>query len=318
MEQIIVRSPAFTRARVFTSRERAYAEAHHRPAVHYAMFFAAKEAVPRRSARVPRGIIEVVTRAKRASQSRAHRRAKEVAAEFPASRSAAFAELYGHITAVQTPSLSPRESCLRVEEQANAAPGSWPPASRELRGMPRRPRVALPDALMMNPPLLDDITRNNRGPAADTPTSHAQGDADAFICPPPQRWKSLGRALVLHPAYDAKQVLRGTVGVIGGSRDFPVPPKSWTGFAAARTELATRLRHDAGGSVRRPRVPALHSRHRLPPELRGQRLAKHHRRGSGRHLEEQVLAGAPALARDDSSFRPAHALARGPARSEEV
>lgn len=44
MERILLRSPNFTR-RVFTDAERDYCEAHHRPAVHYATHFAAKEAV---------------------------------------------------------------------------------------------------------------------------------------------------------------------------------------------------------------------------------------------------------------------------------
>lgn len=44
MEAILQRSPGFT-ARVFSEEERAYCEAHHRPAVHYATHFAAKEAV---------------------------------------------------------------------------------------------------------------------------------------------------------------------------------------------------------------------------------------------------------------------------------
>lgn len=44
MEQILQRSPAFA-ARVFSEEERAYCERHHKPAVHYATHFAAKEAV---------------------------------------------------------------------------------------------------------------------------------------------------------------------------------------------------------------------------------------------------------------------------------
>ena len=44
MEQILQRSPGFT-ARVFSEGERAYCERCHRPAVHYATHFAAKEAV---------------------------------------------------------------------------------------------------------------------------------------------------------------------------------------------------------------------------------------------------------------------------------
>lgn len=44
MEQILMRSPSFAQ-RVFTADERAYCEAHHRPAVRYATHFAAKEAV---------------------------------------------------------------------------------------------------------------------------------------------------------------------------------------------------------------------------------------------------------------------------------
>ena len=44
MEQILTRSPGFAH-RVFTDAERAYCERHHKPAVHYATHFAAKEAV---------------------------------------------------------------------------------------------------------------------------------------------------------------------------------------------------------------------------------------------------------------------------------
>lgn len=44
MERILERTPHF-KERVFTEDERAYCEAKHNPAVHYALFFAAKEAV---------------------------------------------------------------------------------------------------------------------------------------------------------------------------------------------------------------------------------------------------------------------------------
>lgn len=44
MEAIVKRSPAFVR-KVFTAGERAYCDAKHNPAVHYATHFAAKEAV---------------------------------------------------------------------------------------------------------------------------------------------------------------------------------------------------------------------------------------------------------------------------------
>jgi len=44
MERILQRTPHF-KERVFTDDERAYCEAKHNPAVHYALFFAAKEAV---------------------------------------------------------------------------------------------------------------------------------------------------------------------------------------------------------------------------------------------------------------------------------
>lgn len=44
MEKILTRSPQFP-FRVFSEEERAYCESHHRPAVHYATHFAAKEAV---------------------------------------------------------------------------------------------------------------------------------------------------------------------------------------------------------------------------------------------------------------------------------
>ena len=44
MEAIVRRSPAFVR-KVFTADERAYCDAKHNPAAHYATHFAAKEAV---------------------------------------------------------------------------------------------------------------------------------------------------------------------------------------------------------------------------------------------------------------------------------
>ncbi len=44
MEKILARTPSFA-MRVFSAEERAYCEAHHRPAVHFATHFAAKEAV---------------------------------------------------------------------------------------------------------------------------------------------------------------------------------------------------------------------------------------------------------------------------------
>lgn len=44
METILARTPSFA-LRVFSDDERAYCEAHHRPAVHFATHFAAKEAV---------------------------------------------------------------------------------------------------------------------------------------------------------------------------------------------------------------------------------------------------------------------------------
>ena len=44
MEKVLTRSPRFPR-RVFSEAEQAYCERHHRPAVHYATHFAAKEAV---------------------------------------------------------------------------------------------------------------------------------------------------------------------------------------------------------------------------------------------------------------------------------
>ena len=44
MEDILRRTPNF-KQRVFTEDERAYCESKHNPAVHYALFFAAKEAV---------------------------------------------------------------------------------------------------------------------------------------------------------------------------------------------------------------------------------------------------------------------------------
>ena len=44
IEKILARTPSF-KARVFTEQEREYCDKKHKPAVHYAMRFAAKEAV---------------------------------------------------------------------------------------------------------------------------------------------------------------------------------------------------------------------------------------------------------------------------------
>ena len=142
MEQIIVRSPAFTR-RVFSEQERAYAEAHHRPAVHYAMFFAAKEAVLKAlGTGFSRGIkvtdVEVVHEQSGRPNAVLHGRAKEVAAE------------------------------LGIQELAARF--------KELRGMLDDLEAQLPDAMDDEPAPADDTATT--APAADTP-SHAQGDADA-------------------------------------------------------------------------------------------------------------------------------------------
>ena len=137
MEQIIVRSPAFTR-RVFSEQERAYAEAHHRPAVHYAMFFAAKEAVLKAlGTGFSRGIkvtdIEVVHEQSGRPNAVLHGRAKEVAAELgiqelPLSLSRT------HDTAVANAIAVTKESRPRVEDKPTPRQ-ELAARFKELRGM---------------------------------------------------------------------------------------------------------------------------------------------------------------------------------------
>ena len=178
MEQIIVRSPAFTR-RVFSEQERAYAEAHHRPAVHYAMFFAAKEAVLKAlGTGFSRGIkvtdVEVVHEQSGRPNAVLHGRAKEVAAELgvqelPLSLSRT------HDTAVANAIAVTKESRPRVEDKPTPRQ-ELAARFKELRGMLDDLESQLPDALDDEPAPADDTATT--APAADTP-SHAQGDADA-------------------------------------------------------------------------------------------------------------------------------------------
>ena len=178
MEQIIVRSPAFTR-RVFSEQERAYAEAHHRPAVHYAMFFAAKEAVLKAlGTGFSRGIkvtdIEVVHEQSGRPNAVLHGRAKEVAAELgiqelPLSLSRT------HDTAVANAIAVTKESLPRVEDKPTPRQ-ELAARYKELRGMLDDLESQLPDALDDEAASADDTATT--APAADAP-SHAQGDADA-------------------------------------------------------------------------------------------------------------------------------------------
>ena len=178
MEQIIVRSPAFTR-RVFSEQERAYAEAHHRPAVHYAMFFAAKEAVLKAlGTGFSRGIkvtdVEVVHEQSGRPNAVLHGRAKEVAAELgvqelPLSLSRT------HDTAVANAIAVTKESRPRVEDKPTPRQ-ELAARFKELRGMLDDLESQLPDALDDEPAPADDTATT--ASAADTP-SHAQGDADA-------------------------------------------------------------------------------------------------------------------------------------------
>lgn len=85
MERILQRSPAF-RTRNFSERERAYCDAHGRPAAHYATHFAAKEAVLKAlGTGFSRGIkvtdVEVVHETSGRPLVVLHGRAKEIAAE---------------------------------------------------------------------------------------------------------------------------------------------------------------------------------------------------------------------------------------------
>lgn len=85
MEEILTRTPSFPK-RVFTQAEQDYCEAHHKPAVHYATHFAAKEAVLKAlGTGFGYGIgltdVEVTHNEKGAPQAILHGRAKEIAAE---------------------------------------------------------------------------------------------------------------------------------------------------------------------------------------------------------------------------------------------
>ncbi|MGI6032456.1 MAG: holo-ACP synthase [Coriobacteriales bacterium] len=85
MEKILQRSPHFSQ-RNFSDQERAYCEAHHRPAVHYATHFAAKEAVLKAlGTGFSRGIGPTDVEVRHLETGRPiavlHGRAKEVAAE---------------------------------------------------------------------------------------------------------------------------------------------------------------------------------------------------------------------------------------------
>lgn len=178
MEQIIVRSPAFTR-RVFSEQERAYAEAHHRPAVHYAMFFAAKEAVLKAlGTGFSRGIkvtdVEVVHEQSGRPNAVLHGRAKEVAAELgiqelPLSLSRT------HDTAVANAIAVTKESRPRVEDKPTPRQ-ELAARFKELRGMLDDLEAQLPDTMDDEPAPANDTATT--ASAADTP-SHAQGDADA-------------------------------------------------------------------------------------------------------------------------------------------
>lgn len=176
MEQIIVRSPAFTR-RVFSEQERAYAEAHHRPAVHYAMFFAAKEAVLKAlGTGFSRGIkvtdVEVVHEQSGRPNAVLHGRAKEIAAELgvqelPLSLSRT------HDTAVANAIAVTKESRPRVEDKPTPRQ-ELAARFKELRGMLDDLESQLPDAAdEPAPPAAPAAAR-----ATDAP-SHAQGDTDA-------------------------------------------------------------------------------------------------------------------------------------------
>ena len=181
MEQIILRSPAFTR-RVFSEQERAYAEAHHRPAVHYAMFFAAKEAVLKAlGTGFSRGIkvtdVEVVHEQSGRPNAVLHGRAKEIAAELgvqelPLSLSRT------HDTAVANAIAVTKESRPRVEDKPTPRQ-ELAARFKELRGMLDDLESQLPDALDDEPaPAGEPATAAPSAAPSDTP-SHAQGDADA-------------------------------------------------------------------------------------------------------------------------------------------
>ena len=181
MEQIIVRSPAFTR-RVFSEQERAYAEAHHRPAVHYAMFFAAKEAVLKAlGTGFSRGIkvtdVEVVHEQSGRPNAVLHGRAKEIAAELgvqelPLSLSRT------HDTAVANAIAVTKESRPRVEDKPTPRQ-ELAARFKELRGMLDDLESQLPDALDDEPASADEPATAAPSAAPSDSPSHAQGDADA-------------------------------------------------------------------------------------------------------------------------------------------
>ena len=137
MERVLTRSPLFVH-RNFSEAERAYCEAHRRPAVHYATHFAAKEAVLKAlGTGFSRGIrptdVEVVHQESGRPTAVLHGRAKEVAREqgvieIPLSLSRS------NDTAVANAVAVTQASRPRVEEKATPRQ-ELARRFRELRGM---------------------------------------------------------------------------------------------------------------------------------------------------------------------------------------
>lgn len=138
MEAILQRSPAFAR-KVFTEGERAYCDAKHNPAVHYATHFAAKEAVVKAlgtgfGSGVGFADVEVTHNDRGKPVVLLHNRARQIAQEMgvleiPVSLSRT------HGTAVANAIATREDTKPAPPEQGNSQKRQIASAFKELRGM---------------------------------------------------------------------------------------------------------------------------------------------------------------------------------------
>lgn len=163
MEQILERTPSF-KMKVYTEGERDYCEKKHKPAVHYAMRFAAKEAVLKAlGTGIAQGIsldeVEVTNDAKGKPIPVLHGRAEEIAKEqgvleVHLSLSRTHETAVANAVAVTQDSLvAPKEDKLSPKEEIAAA-------FKELRNMLDDLDVSVDEA--------DDKPEDDAGEAADT------------------------------------------------------------------------------------------------------------------------------------------------------
>lgn len=138
IEKILARTPSF-KARVFTEQEREYCDKKHKPAVHYAMRFAAKEAVLKAlGTGIANGIrlceVEVVHNAKGKPSPKLYGRAEQIAQEqgvlevhLSLSRT--------HETAVANAVAVTKDSLVEKKEDKLSAKEEIAAAFKELRNM---------------------------------------------------------------------------------------------------------------------------------------------------------------------------------------